>query len=139
MVDVESQEKNKALVIKAWDTLFNQRDYVAAEHYWSPNYIQHASYIEPGREGLFNFIKSLPPTVKYEPGIIVADGDFVIIHGRFSGFGKHMASHQERGSGRALGCSSRRGHPGAVKESPSNVRGQVSEYFGENDVGVKNL
>lgn len=91
MVDVESQEKNKALVIKAWDTLFNQRDYVAAEHYWSPNYIQHSSYIEPGREGLFNFIKSLPPTLKYEPGIIMADGDFVIVHGRFSGFGQPMA------------------------------------------------
>ena len=91
MVDVESQEKNKALVIKAWNTLFNQRDYVAAEHYWSPNYIQHSSYIEPGREGLFNFIKSLPPTLKFEPGIIMADGDFVIVHGRFSGFGQPMA------------------------------------------------
>src|SRR5437016_962192 len=41
----------------------------------------------PGREGLFNLIKSMPPTLKYEPGVIVADGDFVIVHGRFSGFG----------------------------------------------------
>jgi predicted SnoaL-like aldol condensation-catalyzing enzyme len=91
MVDVESQEKNKALVLKAWDTLFNQRDYVAAERYWSPNYKQHASYLEPGREGLFNFIKILPPTLKYEPGIIMADGDFVIVHGRFSGGGQPTA------------------------------------------------
>jgi len=35
---------------------------------------------------LFNLVKSLPPTLKYEPGTIVADGDFVIVHGRFSGF-----------------------------------------------------
>jgi hypothetical protein len=45
-------------------------------------------HIEPGREGLFNLIKSLPPTLKYEPGTIVAEGDFVILHGRFSGFGQ---------------------------------------------------
>ena len=82
------EEKNKALVLKAFDTLFNKRDYVVAEHYWSPNYIQHSAHIEPGREGLFNLVKSNPPTLKYEPGIIVADGDFVIVHGRFSGRGQ---------------------------------------------------
>ncbi len=82
------EEKNKALVLEAFDALFNQRDYVEAERYWSPNYIQHSAHIEPGREGLFNLIKSIPPTLKYEPGTIVADGDFVIVHGRFSGFGQ---------------------------------------------------
>ena len=81
------QEKNKALVLEAFDALFNKRDYVAAERFWSPNYIQHSAHIEPGREGLFNLIKSLPPTLKYEPGTIVAEGDFVIVHGRFSDFG----------------------------------------------------
>ena len=81
-------EKNKALVLKAFDTLFNMRDYAAAERYWSPHYIQHSAHIEPGREGLFNLIKSLPPTLKYEPGTILAEKDFVIVHGRFSGFGQ---------------------------------------------------
>ena len=80
-------EKNKALVLEAFDTLFNKRDYVAAERYWSPNYIQHSAHIEPGRDGLFNLIKSIPPTLKYESRTIVAEGDFVIVHGRFSGFG----------------------------------------------------
>jgi predicted SnoaL-like aldol condensation-catalyzing enzyme len=82
-----TQEKNKALVLKAFDTLFNRRDYAAAERFWSPSYIQHSAHIAPGREGLFNLVRSLPPTLKYEPGLIVADGDFVIVHGRFSGFG----------------------------------------------------
>ena len=82
------EEKNKALVLKAFDTLFNKRDYVAAEKYWSPHYIQHSAHIAPGREGLFNLIKSLPPTLKYEPGTIVAEGDHVIVDGRFSGFGQ---------------------------------------------------
>ena len=81
------EEKNKALVLDAFDTLFNKRNYGAAEKYWSPNYIQHSAHIEPGREGLFNLIKSLPPTLKYEPGTIVAEGDYVIVHGRFSDFG----------------------------------------------------
>jgi predicted SnoaL-like aldol condensation-catalyzing enzyme len=81
------QEKNKALVLEAFDTLFNKRDYEAAERFWSPNYIQHSAHIEPGRDGLFNLIKSLPLTLKYESGTIGAEGDFVIVHGRFSDFG----------------------------------------------------
>jgi predicted SnoaL-like aldol condensation-catalyzing enzyme len=79
-------EQNKRLVLEAFDTLFNKRDYAAAEKFWSPDYMQHSAHIEPGREGLFNLVKTLPPTLKYEPGTIVADGDFVIVHGRFSGF-----------------------------------------------------
>jgi predicted SnoaL-like aldol condensation-catalyzing enzyme len=82
------EEKNKALVLEAFDTLFNQRDYVAAERYWSPEYIQHSAVVPPGRDGLFNLVKNNPPTLKYEPGIIVADGDFVIVQGRFSGMGQ---------------------------------------------------
>ena len=81
------QEKNKALVLEAFDTLFNKRNYATAERYWSPHYIQHSAHIAPGREGLFDLIKSLPPTLRYEPGTIVAEGDVVIVHGRFSGFG----------------------------------------------------
>ena len=84
------EEKNKALVLKAFDTLFNKRDYVAAACYWSPNYIQHSAHIAAAREGLFNLIKSLPATFKYEAGTIVADGDFVIVHGRFSDLGLPM-------------------------------------------------
>jgi len=80
------QQKNKVLVLEAFDTLFNKRDYAAAQKYWSPDYIQHSAHIEPGREGLFNLVKRLPATLNYEPGTIVADGDFVIVHGRFSGF-----------------------------------------------------
>ena len=82
-----TREKNKALVLEAFDALFHQRDYATAERFWSPGYIQHSAHIAPGREGLFDLIRSLPATLRYEPGVIVADGDFVIVHGRFSGFG----------------------------------------------------
>jgi predicted SnoaL-like aldol condensation-catalyzing enzyme len=81
------ESKNKVIVLEAFDTLFNKRDYAAAEKFWSPHYIQHSAHIAPGREGVFDLIKNLPQTLKYEPGTIVADGDFVIVHGRFSNFG----------------------------------------------------
>ncbi len=84
--DESLKENNKALVLEGFDALFNRRDYAAAEKFWSHDYIQHSAHIEPGRDGLFNLVKRLPPTLKYEPGTIVADAEYVIIHGRFSGF-----------------------------------------------------
>ena len=80
--------QNKALVLQAFDTLFNKRDYKAAERYWSSNYIQHSAHIPPGRDGLFNLVRSMPASLKYEPGVIVAENDYVIVHGRFSGTGR---------------------------------------------------
>ena len=84
-------EQNKRLVLESFDTLFNKRDYEAAKRYWSPTYIQHSAHIEPGRDGLFILVRSAPPTLKYEPGLIVAEGDFVIVHGRFSGRGSPVS------------------------------------------------
>ncbi|KAA0999301.1 ester cyclase [Paraburkholderia panacisoli] len=84
-------EQNKALVLEAFDTLFNKRDYVAAEHFWSDRYIQHSAHIAPGREGLFDLIRTLPDTLRYENQLIVAEGDYVIAHGRFSGSGRPAA------------------------------------------------
>ena len=80
--------QNKALVLQAFDTLFNKRDYKAAERYWSSNYIQHSAHVPPGRDGLFNLVRSMPASLKYEPGVIVAENDYVIVHGRFSGTGR---------------------------------------------------
>ena len=85
------QEKNKALVLDAFETVFNKRDYEAAERYWSPNYIQHSAHIEPGRDGLFNLIRNTPDTLRYEHQLIVTEGDYVIVHGRFSGTGRPVA------------------------------------------------
>ncbi len=83
-----TEEANKALVLEAFDTLFNRRDYRAAERYWSPDYIQHSAHIAPGRDGLFDLVRNTPATLRYEPGPIAADNDYVIVHGRFSGTGR---------------------------------------------------
>jgi predicted SnoaL-like aldol condensation-catalyzing enzyme len=84
---MKKEEQNKALVLEAFDTLFNKRDYAAAERYWSPNYIQHSAHIPPGRDGLFNLVKASPPSLKYEHGLIMAEGNFVMVHGRYSNTG----------------------------------------------------
>ena len=82
-----SSEENKRLVLDAFDTLFNKRDYVAAEQFWSDRYIQHSAHVPPGRDGLFSLVRSLPKTLRYENHVILAEGDCVIAHGRFSGQG----------------------------------------------------
>jgi predicted SnoaL-like aldol condensation-catalyzing enzyme len=82
------EAKNKALVLEAFDTLFNKKDLVAAERFWSANYIQHSAHVPPGRDGLFNIVRRSPPTLRYEAQQVVAECDLVMLHGRFSGRGK---------------------------------------------------
>ena len=86
-----SPDQNKTLVREAFEALFNKRDYAAAERYWSDQYIQHSAHIEPGRGGLFNLVRAAPDTLRYENQIILAEGDYVIAHGRFSGIGREVA------------------------------------------------
>lgn len=89
--NTEQEARNKILVLEAFETLFNRRDYSAAEKYWSPHYIQHSAHIPPGREGLFDLVRNTPATMHYENALTVADGDYVLLHGRFSGIGQPAA------------------------------------------------
>ncbi|HUC17890.1 MAG TPA: ester cyclase [Acetobacteraceae bacterium] len=84
-------EQNKALVLEAFDALFNKRDYDVAARFWSDKYIQHSAHIAPGCDGLFTLVRGLPETLRYEHGVILAEGDYVIVHGRFSGNGRPAA------------------------------------------------
>jgi len=80
-------EKNKRLVVEAFDVLFNQRDYAKAEQLWAADYIQHSAHIPQGRDGLIGLIKQMPPTLKHELELVMADGPLVLVRGRFSGHG----------------------------------------------------
>ena len=82
-----SAEQNTLLVLEAFETLFNTRDYAAAQQFWSPDYVQHSAHIPAGRDGLFEFVKALPADLRYENAVIVADGGYMIAHGRFSSAG----------------------------------------------------
>ncbi|AHE54608.1 nuclear transport factor 2 family protein [Sphingomonas sanxanigenens] len=76
----------KALVLEAMTALFQRRDPQAVERLYAPDYIQHNPGIPQGRDALAALVATLPPTVFYEPGLIVAEGDFVAIHGRIHGW-----------------------------------------------------
>jgi predicted SnoaL-like aldol condensation-catalyzing enzyme len=81
-------EANKELVREAFDALFNRRDYAVAETYWSPHYLQHSAHIPQGRDGLFNLVKGLPDTLRHESELVLAEGDMIMVRGRFSGHGQ---------------------------------------------------
>jgi predicted SnoaL-like aldol condensation-catalyzing enzyme len=83
-----TEEQTKSFVLHAFDTLFNKRDYAAAESFWSPTYIQHSAHIQPGREGLFELVKASPSDMRYENALVVANGDYVMLHGRFTNIGQ---------------------------------------------------
>jgi predicted SnoaL-like aldol condensation-catalyzing enzyme len=84
-------EQNKALVLEAFDTLFNRRDYERAAQFWSDHYIQHSAHIEPGRDGLFNVVRSAPAELRYENQLTLAEGEYVFLHGRFSHTGRPVS------------------------------------------------
>jgi predicted SnoaL-like aldol condensation-catalyzing enzyme len=79
-------QRNKALVLEAMTSLFQRRDASAVERLYAPNYIQHNPSIPQGRDALQALVANLSPAVYYEPGLIVADGDLVAIHGRIRGW-----------------------------------------------------
>ena len=127
--DRRLQQSNKALVLEAFETLFNRRDFGTAERWFSPTYIQHSAQVPAGLKGLFDLVRTLPTTFRYEPGLIVAEGDFVMLHGRYSGYGlprrqldrcRHPAC-RSRHFGRALGRFPGRGHPPNDQERTAEV------------------
>ena len=84
--DLEQENRNKALVLEAFDALFNRRDFEVAERYWSPDYVQHSAGIGPGLDGLFALVRSVRR--RYENALALAEGEYVVLHGRFSGGGR---------------------------------------------------
>jgi predicted SnoaL-like aldol condensation-catalyzing enzyme len=90
-MNTNSPEQNKRFALQAFDTLFNKRDYEAAKEFWSPAYIQHSAHIPPGRDGLFDLVKTFPSTLRYENARIFAEGDWIMMHGRFTGNGQPRA------------------------------------------------
>jgi len=88
---MRSPEETKAFVLKAFDTLFNRRDYDTAAKFWSPDYIQHSAHIPPGRDGLFNLVRAAPTDLRYENHVAAAEGDYVLLHGRFTNNGRPRA------------------------------------------------
>ena len=79
--------RNEALVTRAMHELFDLRDTSAVMRYWGTPYVQHNPLVPNGREALVRLVAGLPKDFRYEPGMIVAQGDLVMLHGRYTGFG----------------------------------------------------
>ncbi|MFD8764550.1 nuclear transport factor 2 family protein [Streptomyces mirabilis] len=78
-------ERNKAVILEILTTAFSSKDFTALDRYLHPDYVQHNAFIPPAKAGLRGFIAGLPDTTRYEPGAIIAEGDLVMVHGRYSG------------------------------------------------------
>ena len=77
--------KRKAVVVEALTKAFNDRDFSLLEEWWSPEYIQHNPFIPAKRAGLRGFVEKLSRERRYEHGRAFAEGDFVVVHGRYVG------------------------------------------------------
>lgn len=78
---------NKEIVIKALTELFIKRDLTAIDRYWGNPYLQHNPGIADGHTQLREIVQNLRPDFQYEPGFVIAEGDIVMIHGRYTGWG----------------------------------------------------
>lgn len=80
-------QTNKEIVMAGMKGLFISRDVSVLDKYWSPDYVQHNPMVPNGSAVLKGFVSNFGPDFKYEPGMVVAEGDLVMVHGRYSGIG----------------------------------------------------
>lgn len=86
MTTPTTAEANKALISNVMTAVFIRRDFGSVAKHFSPNYKQHNPAIPNGPDAIALVLKALPTTFKYEPGMIAAEGELVMIHGRYSGW-----------------------------------------------------
>ena len=77
---------NKEIVLEVLKRAFIERDPTVVEQYFAANYKQHNPVIPDGPAAIDKLIPTLT-ALTYEPGMAVADGDLVMVHGRYTGWG----------------------------------------------------
>ncbi|MEL1264490.1 nuclear transport factor 2 family protein [Pseudoxanthomonas putridarboris] len=86
VVSDDRPQRNKALVLEAMTSLFQRHDASVVERLYAADYIQHNPGIPQGRDALQALVAAMSQDVYYEPGLMVAEGDLVAIHGRIRGW-----------------------------------------------------
>jgi predicted SnoaL-like aldol condensation-catalyzing enzyme len=79
-------KSNKEIVLEVLKRAFIDRDPTVVEQYFGANYKQHNPLIPNGSSAVATMIPTLTG-LTYEPGMAVADGDLVMVHGRYTGWG----------------------------------------------------
>src|SRR5947209_20329104 len=87
MTTSNSTEANKTLVLEGLKGVFIERDPAVIDRLFSPDYRQHNPRIPNGPAAIKALLGNLSSDFKYEPGLVMADGDYVSIHGRYIGWG----------------------------------------------------
>jgi predicted SnoaL-like aldol condensation-catalyzing enzyme len=87
MTTSNSAEDNKALVLEGIKGVFIKRDPTVVDRLFSADYRQHNPQIPNGSAAIKGLLGSLSSDFKYEPGLVMADGDYVSVHGRYTGWG----------------------------------------------------
>lgn len=82
-----AQESNKDLVVKAVTELFSNKDLTAIDRYWADSYMQRNPGLASTSAVLKAALKDMPANMTYEIGMVIAEGDLVAIHGRYTGWG----------------------------------------------------
>ena len=111
---------NKALVLAGIKGVFVDRDPTVLDRLFSEDYQQHNPQIPNGTAAIKALLGNLPADFRSEPGLVVAEGNYVTIHGRF-----RMGTETDGGYGylprrqwqdrRTLGCHAGRGAGGAKR------------------------
>ncbi|WP_413989121.1 nuclear transport factor 2 family protein [Labrys okinawensis] len=85
------EERNKTLVLEAITSVFQRKDSLSVERLYAAYFIHHDPDLRQGRQVFAKIVAKLPSTVSYEPGlIIIAEGDYVALHGRLHGWATHL-------------------------------------------------
>jgi predicted SnoaL-like aldol condensation-catalyzing enzyme len=87
MVGSRPESRNKSVIVEVLTSAWTRRDFTALEKWFSPDYIQHNPLIPGKRDGLRNYVKNLPEGRRYEPSLVLAEGNIVMIYGRYIGGG----------------------------------------------------
>ena len=77
---------NKEIVLEVLKRSFIDKDPTVVEQYFGTNYKQHNPVIPDGPSTIARMIPTLT-NLTYEPGMAVAEGDLVMVHGRYVGWG----------------------------------------------------
>jgi predicted SnoaL-like aldol condensation-catalyzing enzyme len=80
MTTSDKTEANKALVIAAITGVFVNRDATVLDRLFSPDYRQHNPQIPNGSAAIKALMGQLAKDFKYEPGLVAAEGDLVMVH-----------------------------------------------------------
>src|SRR5882762_442763 len=74
---------NKALVLAGIKGVFVDRDPTVLDRLFSEDYQQHNPQIPNGTAAIKALLGNLPADFRSQPGLVVAEGNYVTTHGRF--------------------------------------------------------